>query len=175
MARKSIVFTVEADNRDKGKQFKITEMPARKAEEWAIRLACAVIGAGVTVPDNMMMAINMLGVCEGFALAEKLGISHQTLFDVVSTSTGNSFALSNYCPIPDIVPTTPASRNYTRGFNTSLLVKDLTLAQSAAQDAGVATPMGAHALASFRHFMAIANSAGRDFSSVVDYVRAKLK
>lgn len=57
MARKSIVFTVEADNRDKGKQFKITEMPARKAEEWAIRLACAVIGAGVTVPDNMMMAI----------------------------------------------------------------------------------------------------------------------
>lgn len=57
MARKSIVFTVEADNRDKGKQFKITEMPARKAEEWAIRLACAVIGAGVTVPDNMMAAI----------------------------------------------------------------------------------------------------------------------
>ena len=57
MARKSIVFTVEANNRDKGKQFKITEMPARKAEEWAIRLACAVIGAGVTVPDNMMMAI----------------------------------------------------------------------------------------------------------------------
>lgn len=58
MARKSIVFTVEADNRDKGKQFKITEMPARKAEEWAIRLACAVIGAGVTVPENMMMAIS---------------------------------------------------------------------------------------------------------------------
>ncbi len=57
MARKSIVFTVEADNRDKGKQFKITEMPARKAEEWTIRLACAVIGAGVTVPDNMMAAI----------------------------------------------------------------------------------------------------------------------
>ncbi|MEN3206064.1 hypothetical protein ABDM40_14845 [Klebsiella pneumoniae] len=58
MARKSIVFTVEADNRDKGKQFKITEMPARQAEEWAIRLACAVIGAGVTVPENMMMAIS---------------------------------------------------------------------------------------------------------------------
>jgi 3-hydroxyisobutyrate dehydrogenase len=138
---------------------------------------CGEAGAGqaVKICNNMMMAINMLGVCEGFALAEKLGISHQTLFDVVSTSTGNSFMLTNYCPIPDLVPTTPSSRNYTRGFNTTLLVKDLTLAQTAAQDSGVATPMGAHALAAFRHFMAATGSDHRDFSSVVDYVRAKLK
>lgn len=136
---------------------------------------CGDAGAGqaVKICNNMMMAINMLGVCEGFALAEKLGIAHQTLFDVVTTSTGNSFTLSNYCPIPDIVPTTPASRNYTRGFNTTLLVKDLTLAQTASQEAGVATPMGAQALAAFRHFMTLTGSDLRDFSSIVDYVRAK--
>lgn len=137
---------------------------------------CGDAGAGqaVKICNNMMMAINMLGVCEGFALAEKLGITTQTLFDVVSTSTGSSFMLTNYCPVPDLVPTTPSSRNYTRGFNTSLLVKDLTLAQSAAQDTGTATPMGAHALAAFRHFMAMAQSDTRDFSSVIDYVRAKM-
>jgi 3-hydroxyisobutyrate dehydrogenase len=136
---------------------------------------CGEAGAGqaVKICNNMMMAINMLGVCEGFALAEKLGISHQTLFDVVSTSTGSSFTLTGYCPVPGPVPTTPANRGYAPGFMTALLVKDLTLAQSASQDAGVATPMGAQALAAFRHYMSLMDAGGRDFSSVVEYVRAK--
>lgn len=129
------------------------------------------MGQAVKICNNMMMAINMLGVCEGMALAEKLGLSHQTLFDVVSTATGNSFALSGYCPVPGPVPTTPANRDYAPGFMTALLVKDLTLAQSAAQDSGVATPMGAQALATFRHFMTLAGSGARDFSSVMEYVR----
>jgi 3-hydroxyisobutyrate dehydrogenase len=133
----------------------------------------AGMGQAVKICNNMMMAINMLGVCEGFALAEKLGLAHQTLFDVVSTATGNSFALSGYCPVPGPVPATPANRGYAPGFMTTLLVKDLTLAQAASQEAGVATPMGAQALATFRHFMTIADSATRDFSSVMDYVRGK--
>ncbi len=137
---------------------------------------CGEAGAGqaVKICNNMMMAINMLGVCEGFALAEKLGISQQTLFDVVSTSTGNSFALSGYCPVPGPVPTTPANRDYAPGFMTTLLVKDLTLAQTAAQESGVATPMGAQALASFRHYMSMAGADHKDFSSVINYVRAKM-
>lgn len=138
---------------------------------------CGEAGAGqaVKICNNMMMAINMLGVCEGLALAEKLGISNQVLFDVVSTSTGNSFALSGYCPVPGPVPTTPANRDYAPGFMTTLLVKDLTLAQSASQSAGQATPMGAQALATFRHYMTVAGADGKDFSSVMDWVRGKLK
>ena len=136
---------------------------------------CGEAGAGqaVKICNNMMMAINMLGACEGFALAEKLGISHQTLFDVVSTSTGNSFALSGYCPVPGPVPTTPANRDYAPGFMTKLMVKDLALSQSSSQDAGVATPMGAQAHATLRHYMnLVEGSADKDFSSVANFVRA---
>lgn len=137
---------------------------------------CGEAGAGqaVKICNNMMMAINMLGVCEGLALAEKLGISNQVLFDVVSTSTGNSFALSGYCPVPGPVPTTPANRDYAPGFMTTLLVKDLTLAQMASQSAGQATPMGAQALATFRHYMTLTGADAKDFSSVIKYVRGKL-
>ena len=135
----------------------------------------AGMGQAVKICNNMMMAINMLGVCEGFALAERLGLSHQTLFDVVSTATGNSFALSGYCPVPGPVPSTPANRDYAPGFMTTLLVKDLTLAQSAAQETGTATPMGAQALATFRHYMTLAGADHRDFSSVMEYVRGKAK
>jgi 3-hydroxyisobutyrate dehydrogenase len=137
---------------------------------------CGDAGAGqaVKICNNMMMAINMLGVCEGFALGEKLGISHQTLFDVVSTSTGNSFALSNYCPVPGPVPTTPANRDYAPGFMTKLMVKDLALSQSSSQEAAVATPMGAQAHAILRHYMNLVDGAAeKDFSSVANHVRAK--
>lgn len=138
---------------------------------------CGEAGAGqaVKICNNMMMAINMLGVCEGFALAEKLGIAPQILFDVVSTSSGASWTLLSNCPVPGPVPTSAANRDFAPGFMTTLLVKDLTLAQSAAQDNAVATPMGAHALAAFRHFMTMAGSDHKDFSSVIEYVRAKKK
>ena len=137
---------------------------------------CGDAGAGqaVKICNNMMMAINMLGVCEGFALAEKLGISHQTLFDVVSTSTGNSFALSNYCPVPGPVPTTPANRDYAPGFMTKLMVKDLAISQSTSLDPGVATPRGANAHAILRHYMnMVEGAAEKDFSSVANFVRAR--
>ena len=135
----------------------------------------AGMGQATKICNNMMMAICMFGVCEGFALGEKLGVSHQTLFDVVSTSTGNSFALSGYCPVPGPVPTTPANRDYAPGFMTKLMVKDLTLAQQASQDVGVSTPMGAQAQATLRLYMnMVEGAADKDFSSVMNFVRGKL-
>ncbi len=135
----------------------------------------AGMGQVAKICNNMMMAICMFGVCEGFALAEKLGLSHQTLFDVVSTSTGNSFALSNYCPVPGPVPTTPANRDYAPGFMTKLMVKDLALAQAASQEAGVSTPMGAQAHAQLRLYMnMVEGAAEKDFSSVMNFVRGKV-
>jgi 3-hydroxyisobutyrate dehydrogenase len=134
---------------------------------------CGDAGAGqaAKICNNMMMAINTLGVCEGIALAERLGLSHQALFEVVSTSSGSSWTMNNYCPVPGPVPTSPANNGYRPGFMTQLLVKDLTLAQQAAQETGAATPMGASALAFFRLYMTMADSGARDFSSVMEFVR----
>jgi 3-hydroxyisobutyrate dehydrogenase len=137
---------------------------------------CGDAGAGqaAKICNNMMMAINMLGTCEGLALAERLGLSHQVLHDVVSTSSGSSWALNSYCPVPGPVPASPANKGYQPGFMTQLLVKDLTLAQEAAQATGTATPMGAEALALFRHFMTMDNAGAKDFSSIMRYIRGRL-
>jgi len=134
---------------------------------------CGEAGAGqaAKICNNMMMAVNMLGVCEGIALAERLGLSHQALYDVVSTSSGGSWALNTYCPVPGPVPASPANNDYKPGFMTALLVKDLTLSQEAAQQSGTATAMGAQALATFRLFMTMAQSDRDDFSSVMKFIR----
>ena len=134
---------------------------------------CGGNGAGqaVKICNNMMLAVSMIGVCEGFALAEKLGLSHQALFDVVSTSSGQSWALTSYCPVPALVPTSPANNDYKPGFAAALMVKDLTLAQDAAKATGAATPLGKQAQELFKAFDA-AGHGGVDFSGIIQHVRA---
>jgi 3-hydroxyisobutyrate dehydrogenase len=133
---------------------------------------CGGDGAGqaVKICNNMMLAVSMIGVCEGFALAEKLGLSHQALFDVVSTSSGQSWALTSYCPVPGMVPTSPANNEYKPGFAAALMVKDLTLAQDAAKAAGAATPLGKHAQEIYKAFDA-SGHGGVDFSGIIQHVR----
>src|SRR6478672_3319038 len=106
---------------------------------------CGGAGAGqaAKICNNMMLAVSMIGVCEGFALAEKLGLSHQALFDVVSTSSGQSWALTSYCPVPGPVPTSPANNDYQPGFATALMTKDLGLAVEALRANGVDGRIGA--------------------------------
>ena len=120
----------------------------------------------------MMLAVAMIGACEGFALAEKLGISHQALYDVVSTSSGQSWAVTGYCPVPGLVPTSPANNGFKPGFATALMVKDLMLAQEAARAAGAVTPMGAEAAQLYQLFAAQGN-AGVDFSGIIEFIRGK--
>jgi len=133
---------------------------------------CGGDGAGqaVKICNNMMLAVSMIGVCEGFALAEKLGLSHQALFDVVSTSSGQSWALTSYCPVPGMVPTSPANNDYRPGFAAALMVKDLTLAQDAAKATGAATPLGKYAQEIYKAFDAEGNG-GVDFSGIIRHVR----
>src|SRR6201991_5209216 len=95
-------------------------------------------GQGVKICNNMVLAVSMIAVGEAFALAEKLGLSHQAVFDVVSTSSGQCWALTSYCPVPGPVPASPANNDYKPGFATALMVKDLTLAQDAAKASGAA-------------------------------------
>jgi 3-hydroxyisobutyrate dehydrogenase len=118
----------------------------------------------------MILGISMIGVCEAFALAEKLGLSHQSLFDVASTSSGQCWSLNSYCPVPGPVPTSPANRDYQPGFATALMLKDLKLAQAASQAAGASTPMGGLA-AQLYSLHAGAGQGGTDFSSIIKLLR----
>jgi 3-hydroxyisobutyrate dehydrogenase len=137
---------------------------------------CGDAGAGqaAKICNNMILGISMIAVGEAFALAEKLGLSHQALFDVSSTSSGQCWALTSYCPVPGPVPASPANNGYKPGFASALMVKDLTLAQDAAKAAGAATPLGKHAQEIYKAFDAAGNG-GVDFSGIIQHVRGLAK
>jgi 3-hydroxyisobutyrate dehydrogenase len=137
---------------------------------------CGAAGAGQSVKacNNMMLAASMLVTAEAFAMVEKLGIDPQALFDVVSKSTGQSWALTSYCPWPGLVPTSPANRDYAPGFTAALMLKDLGLAQEAARDAGVAAPVGAKALELYRRYVEEKGEGAKDFSGIIRMVRGKV-
>jgi 3-hydroxyisobutyrate dehydrogenase len=134
---------------------------------------CGGAGAGqaAKICNNMILGVSMIAVSEAFALAEKLGLSHQALFDVASTSSGQCWSLTTYCPVPGPVPTSPANNDYKPGFASALMLKDLTLAQDAARATGAATPLGKHAQEIYKAFDA-AGHGGVDFSGIVQHVRA---
>ncbi|MCX8279478.1 3-hydroxyisobutyrate dehydrogenase [Phyllobacterium sp. 0TCS1.6C] len=127
-------------------------------------------GQAAKICNNMILGISMIGVSEAFALAEKLGLSHQALFDVASTSSGQCWSLTTYCPVPGPVPTSPANNDYKPGFAAALMLKDLKLSQEAAASVHVATPLGAHAEEIYAAFAAAGNE-GSDFSGIVNYLR----
>ena len=127
-------------------------------------------GQAAKVCNNMMLAISMLGVCEGFTLADNLGLDRQTLFDVVANSSGQSWAVTSYCPVPGPVPASPANNGFQPGFTADMMVKDLRLARDAAMKSGTGTPMGALAEALMALHVAGGNGP-RDFSSIIEMVR----
>ena len=133
---------------------------------------CGGGGAGqaAKICNNMILGVSMIAVSEAFALAEKLGLSHQALFDVASTSSGQCWSLTSYCPVPGPVPTSPANNDYKPGFASALMVKDLTLAQDAAKAAGAATPLGKQAQEIYKAFDSEGNG-GVDFSGIIHHVR----
>ncbi|PRD45093.1 3-hydroxyisobutyrate dehydrogenase [Phyllobacterium phragmitis] len=136
---------------------------------------CGEAGSGqaAKICNNMILGISMIGVSEAFVLAEKLGLSHQALFDVASTSSGQCWSLNTYCPVPGPVPASPANQAYKPGFAAALMLKDLKLAQEAAQAANAATPLGAHAAQLYNMFNAHGHG-GDDFSGIVNFLRGIL-
>ena len=135
-------------------------------------VACGGPGAGQAAKmcNNMILGIAMIGISEAFVLAEKLGLDHQALFDVASTSSGQCWALTNHCPVPGPVPTSAANAGYKPGFATALMLKDLTLARDAAEAAGADTALGRHAQEIFARFAA-SGGAALDYSAVIEAVR----
>jgi 3-hydroxyisobutyrate dehydrogenase len=122
-------------------------------------------GQAVKICNNMMLAINMVGVSEGFLLAQKLGLDWDKLHQICSTATANSWALSTYCPAPGPAPAAPSNRDYAAGFAAALMVKDVKLSQAAADATGAPTPLAAMAL-SFYQRVVDQGDGGKDFSVV---------
>jgi 3-hydroxyisobutyrate dehydrogenase len=127
-------------------------------------------GQAAKICNNMILGVSMIAVSEAFVLAEKLGLDKQKLFDIASKSSGQCWSMTNYCPVPGPVPTSPANRDYQAGFTAAMMLKDLKLSQEAAQAAGARTPMGAEAAALYGKYVE-SGEASRDFSGIVKFIR----
>jgi len=130
---------------------------------------CGESGAGqvAKICNNMILGATMIATCETIALADKLGLERQKLFDVVSTSSGYSWSMNAYCPAPGIGPKSPSDNNYAPGFAAELMLKDLDLSQQAATMVKADTPMGKRATQIYREFIDSGNGLGKDFSAIL--------
>lgn len=130
---------------------------------------CGASGAGqaAKICNNMILGITMIGTCEAFALADKLGLDRQKMFDVVSTSSGYSWSMNAYCPAPGVGPDSPADHGYRPGFAAELMLKDLRLSQQAAEASNADTPLGRHATELYTQFVESEDGTGKDFSAML--------
>ena len=124
-------------------------------------------GQSAKICNNMILGATMIATCEAFALADKLGLERQAMFDVVTTSSGYSWSMNAYCPAPGIGPQTPSDNDYIPGFSSDLMLKDLTLSQIAAEDVDADTPMGYLAMTLYKAFVEKEDGAGKDFSAML--------
>ncbi len=129
---------------------------------------CGDGGAGqaAKICNNMLLAISMIGTGEAFALAEKLGLDQNRLFDVVSTSSGSCWSVNTYCPVPGVGPTSPSDNDYKPGFAVSLMLKDLKLAMAASDEVGAHVHMGKEATQIYDR-MSELGYGDDDFSSII--------
>jgi 3-hydroxyisobutyrate dehydrogenase len=128
-------------------------------------------GQAAKICNNMILGASMIVVAEAFLLAEKLGLDAQKLFDISSKSSGQCWSMTSYCPVPGLVPTSPANRDYRAGFTATMMLKDLKLAQAAARATRATTPLGAGAAAVYERFVD-SGDGGIDFSGIIRYLRA---
>ncbi len=130
---------------------------------------CGVSGNGqaAKICNNMILGVTMIATCEAFALADKLGLDRQAMFDVVSTSSGYSWSMNAYCPAPGIGPQSPADNDYKPGFAAELMLKDLRLSQQAAEGSDADTPLGQAATDLYRRFVEEEGGTGQDFSAML--------
>jgi 3-hydroxyisobutyrate dehydrogenase len=128
-------------------------------------------GQAAKICNNMILGVSMIAVSEAFLLAEKLGLDAQKLFDISSKSSGQCWSMTSYCPVPGPVPTSPANRDYQAGFTAAMMLKDLKLAQDAAQSAAARTPLGAAAAMVYAQYVEGGEGA-RDFSGIIRHLRA---
>ncbi|MFN3433103.1 MAG: 3-hydroxyisobutyrate dehydrogenase [Sphingomonas sp.] len=144
-----------------------------RAQPFLAQMGKAVIHAGASgagqaakMANNMLLGATMIATCEAFKLAERLGLDLQTFYDISSVSSGQSWSMTSYCPVPGVGPETPADRDYQGGFAAALMLKDLRLAMQAAEEAGAVTPLGRHATDLYEAFVAEGQGT-TDFSGII--------
>jgi len=130
---------------------------------------CGKNGSGQTakICNNMILGVTMIATCEAFALADRLELDREAMFDVVSTSSGYSWSMNSYCPAPGVGPKAPSDNNYIPGFSSDLMLKDLMLSQNAASETKASTPMGDLAMTLYKDFVENKNGSGLDFSAIL--------
>ncbi|RIV75591.1 3-hydroxyisobutyrate dehydrogenase [Pelagerythrobacter aerophilus] len=153
-----------------------SEQAFQRAEPILQAMGKAVIHAGdagngqaAKICNNMLLAIQMIGTCEAFTMAQKLGLDPQTFYDISSVSSGQCWSMTSYCPVPGVGPQSPSDNGYQGGFATALMLKDLRLAMEAAETAGSPTPLGGHAKELYEAFAA--ENGGLDFSAIIKTLR----
>jgi 3-hydroxyisobutyrate dehydrogenase len=164
----TLAFMVGCDEGEFGRYETLIEPMARAT----FRAGDHGAGQAAKICNNMALGIQMIGVCEAFALAERLGLDPQKFFDIASKSSSAGWAL-NYSPWPGLLDTSASSRGYAGGFATALMLKDLKLAQDAAAKSGASTPLGASAEALYA-LLDRQGHGGKDFSSMLQFLRGKL-
>ncbi len=164
----TLTFMIGGDESAFKKMKPLFEVMGKKA------VYCGDSGSGQVAKmcNNMILGISMIGVCESFTLAKKIGLDLEKLYEVSSNSSGSCWALNTYCPAPDIGPETPADKNYLPGFSSELMLKDLMLAQDAAIQSNSHTPLGAHAMKIYEELLN-EGGKGKDFSYVFPFFYKK--
>lgn len=165
----TLAFMVGCDDKD----FAAVEEALKPMSRVTIRAGDHGAGQAAKICNNMLLGISMIGTCEAFALAEKLGLAADRFFEIASKSSGNCWSLSTYSPWPGVGPQTPSDRNYEGGFAAAMMLKDLKLAQEAAAKAGATTPLGAQAEALYALFERL-GFGGKDFSAMQQLMRGDL-
>jgi 3-hydroxyisobutyrate dehydrogenase len=127
-------------------------------------------GQAAKICNNLILGVSMIAVCEAFALADRLGLPAQTLFDISSKSSGQCWSLTSYCPVPGPVPGSPANRGYRPGFAAAMMLKDLRLAETAAESVAARIPLGRQAGALYAQFVED-GGAGVDFSGIISMLQ----
>jgi 3-hydroxyisobutyrate dehydrogenase len=164
----TLTFMVGGNEADFTRAAPLFEIMGQKA----VHCGAAGNGQAAKICNNMILGITMIGTCEAFALADKLGLERQAMFDVVSTSSGASWSINAYCPAPGVGPQSPADNGYKPGFAAELMLKDLRLSQDAATTADAATPLGALAEAIYTQFVENEDGRGKDFSAMLPRLAA---
>ncbi|SHL29500.1 3-hydroxyisobutyrate dehydrogenase [Roseovarius marisflavi] len=159
----TLTFMVGGD----GEGFKIASELFDIMGQKAVHCGASGNGQAAKICNNMILGATMIVTCEAFALADKLGLDRQAMFDVVSTSSGYSWSMNAYCPAPGVGPKSPADNGYQPGFAAELMLKDLRLAQQAAEAADADTPLGQAACKLYAQFVEQEDGKGRDFSAML--------
>jgi 3-hydroxyisobutyrate dehydrogenase len=166
----TLTFMVGCDDAD----FADVEAALKPMAKAIIHAGSAGAGQAAKICNNMLLGISMIGTCEAFALAEKLGLDLQRFFDISSKASGQCWSMTSYCPVPGPVPAAPSNKGYAGGFATAMMLKDLKLAQEAAMTSGAVTPMGSEAMAQYSLFDRL-GYGGKDFSAIIQLLRGRLE